>query len=72
MSATPNVYNSTFNLSQAIIETIMGTLTTSACQFSWSAPTNWPFLKDKPGYNENITWLFRTTEYNKRVITGEL
>ena len=51
--ATFSIYNCCFDSTSGSISAT----NTSGCQYSWTPPDNYPFLKDKVGYDEDIAWL---------------
>jgi len=59
-AVTINMYNNTFNRAQTAIASDFNVSADSNNQYSWTPPTNYPFVRSAGssyGYDQNLTWL---------------
>jgi hypothetical protein len=64
LSANVSAYNCTFDDTQANISADYSSFITSGSQFSWTIPSNWPFLRNNIGYGKSLSWLLN----NKQIL----
>lgn len=62
LSANCYFYNNTFRETSAYIDSYFILSANDNCQYGWSLPTVYPFLKDNSGYNETLSWLLSNKE----------
>jgi len=62
LSANCYLYNDTFRETSAYIDSYFILSANENCQFGWSLPTDYPFLKGDSGYNQTLSWLLMNKE----------